>query len=82
MYALSNQDCKLGTVLLPPGLQAPPHAPLDSDPHGLTPEQSHFHRAQSVTSAVDYEYFDMGIGQVAQMHRHTIRLLVLGSNNS
>uniref|UniRef100_A0A3Q3JKS4 DDHD domain-containing protein n=1 Tax=Monopterus albus TaxID=43700 RepID=A0A3Q3JKS4_MONAL len=28
-------------------------------------EHSQFHRAQSVTSAVDYEYFDVGIGQVS-----------------
>ncbi|XP_024909030.1 phospholipase DDHD2 isoform X1 [Cynoglossus semilaevis] len=27
-------------------------------------QQQHFHRAQSVTGAVDYEYFDVGIGQV------------------
>uniref|UniRef100_A0A7N8YKE6 DDHD domain containing 2 n=1 Tax=Mastacembelus armatus TaxID=205130 RepID=A0A7N8YKE6_9TELE len=26
---------------------------------------NYFHRAQSVTSAVDYEYFDVGIGQVS-----------------
>ncbi|KAG8012066.1 Phospholipase DDHD2 [Nibea albiflora] len=31
----------------------------------VTMQQSQFHRAQSVTSAVDYEYFDMGIGQVS-----------------
>ncbi|XP_076006983.1 triacylglycerol hydrolase DDHD2 [Genypterus blacodes] len=59
------EDCKVGTVLLPPGLQAPPNASLAGDLHGMTPEESHFHRAQSVTSAVDYEYFDMGIGQVS-----------------
>uniref|UniRef100_A0A8C2ZJ74 DDHD domain containing 2 n=1 Tax=Cyclopterus lumpus TaxID=8103 RepID=A0A8C2ZJ74_CYCLU len=28
-------------------------------------QRSQFHRAQSVTSAVDYEYFDVGIGQVS-----------------
>lgn len=27
-------------------------------------QQPHLNRAQSVTSAVDYEYFDVGIGQV------------------
>uniref|UniRef100_A0A3P8U2A7 DDHD domain containing 2 n=1 Tax=Amphiprion percula TaxID=161767 RepID=A0A3P8U2A7_AMPPE len=32
---------------------------------GATPQQSQFHRTQSVTSAVDYEYFDVGIGQVS-----------------
>lgn len=34
--------------------------------------QSHFHRAQSVTSAVDYEYFDVGIGQVMHPNKNTI----------
>lgn len=38
---------------------------------GLTMQQSQFHRAQSVTSAVDYEYFDMGIGQVPHTHMIT-----------
>ncbi|XP_024131784.1 phospholipase DDHD2 isoform X2 [Oryzias melastigma] len=33
------------------------------DPGELSPEQSRFYRAQSVTSAVDYEYFNVGIGQ-------------------
>uniref|UniRef100_A0A671VXV1 DDHD domain containing 2 n=1 Tax=Sparus aurata TaxID=8175 RepID=A0A671VXV1_SPAAU len=32
---------------------------------GLTMQQPQFHRAQSITSAVDYEYFDVGIGQVS-----------------
>uniref|UniRef100_A0A3B3BCA1 DDHD domain containing 2 n=1 Tax=Oryzias melastigma TaxID=30732 RepID=A0A3B3BCA1_ORYME len=35
------------------------------DPGELSPEQSRFYRAQSVTSAVDYEYFNVGIGQVS-----------------
>ncbi|XP_072244121.1 triacylglycerol hydrolase DDHD2 isoform X1 [Leuresthes tenuis] len=45
--------------------QVPLHATSDGnqDSSGLTSQQSHFHRAQSVTSAVDYEYFDVGIGQ-------------------
>ncbi|TKS78789.1 Phospholipase DDHD2 [Collichthys lucidus] len=59
---------KTGAIRLAPGLQAPP--PVTSDADGnqsseLTMQQSQFHRAQSVTSAVDYEYFDMGIGQVS-----------------
>ncbi len=52
---------------LAPGLQVPPQVSSDHDgsqSSGLTMQQSQFHRAQSVTSAVDYEYFDMGIGQV------------------
>ncbi|KAF7660175.1 hypothetical protein LDENG_00286670 [Lucifuga dentata] len=61
------EDCKTGTVLLPPGLQAslPPGslASNHSQSSGLTPQQSQFHGA-SITSAVDYEYFDMGIGQI------------------
>ncbi|KAM6945137.1 triacylglycerol hydrolase DDHD2 isoform 3-T5 [Lycodopsis pacificus] len=63
-----SQDLKTGAVHLPEGLQAPP--PLNSDhdgnqSSGLPMQQSQFHRAQSVTSAVDYEYFDVGIGQVS-----------------
>nr|XP_046243238.1 phospholipase DDHD2 isoform X2 [Scatophagus argus] len=60
--------CKTGAVRLAPGLQAPPSVTSDHDgnqPSGQTMQQSQFHRAQSVTSAVDYEYFDMGIGQVS-----------------
>ncbi|XP_071755794.1 triacylglycerol hydrolase DDHD2 [Centroberyx gerrardi] len=65
-----QEDCKAGMVLLAPGLQAPPPDSLAIDHHGnqssgLTPQQSQFHRAQSITSAVDYEYFDVGIGQVS-----------------
>lgn len=63
-----SQGLKTGAVHLPEGLQAPP--PLNSDhdgnqPSGFPMQQSQFHRAQSVTSAVDYEYFDVGIGQVS-----------------
>ncbi|XP_053276689.1 phospholipase DDHD2 isoform X3 [Pleuronectes platessa] len=57
-----------GTVLLPPGLECPPQVTNDQDGNqssGVTPQQTQFHRAQSVTSAVDYEYFDVGIGQVS-----------------
>lgn len=61
------EDCRTGAVRLS-GLQVPP--PQSGDPEGNQPselmlQQYHFHRAQSITSAVDYEYFDMGIGQVS-----------------
>ncbi|XP_071338915.1 triacylglycerol hydrolase DDHD2 isoform X3 [Trachinotus anak] len=62
------EDCKTGTVRLAPGLQVPPQMISDHDGNqssGLTPQQHQFHRAQSITSAVDYEYFDVGIGQVS-----------------
>uniref|UniRef100_UPI0037E8BB39 phospholipase DDHD2 isoform X1 n=1 Tax=Semicossyphus pulcher TaxID=241346 RepID=UPI0037E8BB39 len=63
------EDCRTGAVRLAPGLQAPPQGTSDPDgdqPSGSTAaQQSQFHRAQSITSAVDYEYFDMGIGQVS-----------------
>ncbi|XP_041642581.1 phospholipase DDHD2 [Cheilinus undulatus] len=62
------EDCRAGALRLAPGLQAPPPETCDTDgnqPSGLTSPQSQFHRAQSITSAVDYEYFDMGIGQVS-----------------
>ncbi|XP_072289819.1 triacylglycerol hydrolase DDHD2 [Eucyclogobius newberryi] len=35
----------------------------DNQSSGLMPQQSQLLRAQSVTSAVDYEHFDVGIGQ-------------------
>uniref|UniRef100_A0A665U015 DDHD domain containing 2 n=1 Tax=Echeneis naucrates TaxID=173247 RepID=A0A665U015_ECHNA len=50
------------------GLQVPPQVNTDHDGNkspGLMQEQTHFHRTQSITSAVDYEYFDVGIGQVS-----------------
>ncbi|XP_070689431.1 triacylglycerol hydrolase DDHD2 [Pempheris klunzingeri] len=56
------EHCNTGTVRLAPGLQVP--AEMASSDDG-TQQQSQFHRAQSVTSAVDYEYFDVGIGQVS-----------------
>ncbi|XP_069379938.1 phospholipase DDHD2 isoform X3 [Paralichthys olivaceus] len=62
------EDCKTGTVHLAPGLQFPSQVTNDHDGNqssGVTPQQSQFHRTQSVTSAVDYEYFDVGIGQVS-----------------
>ncbi|KAK9522699.1 hypothetical protein VZT92_019147 [Zoarces viviparus] len=63
-----SQDFKTGAVHLPEGLQAPPPSNSDHDGNqssGFPTQQSQFHRAQSVTSAVDYEYFDVGIGQVS-----------------
>ncbi|KAG7490026.1 phospholipase DDHD2 isoform X1 [Solea senegalensis] len=60
------EDCKNGTVRLAPGLQVAPEVNRDGDGNQSSEvNQPHFHRAQSVTSAVDYEYFDMGIGQVS-----------------
>uniref|UniRef100_A0A3Q1EYM8 DDHD domain containing 2 n=1 Tax=Acanthochromis polyacanthus TaxID=80966 RepID=A0A3Q1EYM8_9TELE len=50
------------------GLQVPPQTAGENDGNQssrATPQQSQFHRTQSVTSAVDYEYFDVGIGQVS-----------------
>ncbi|KAG7250462.1 hypothetical protein CRUP_021262, partial [Coryphaenoides rupestris] len=63
------EDGRGGTVLLVPDLQAPP-PPGSSlvnhhDNQSSCPQHSHFHRAQSITSAVDYEYFNVGIGQVS-----------------
>lgn len=72
---LTQQECKTGTTHLAPGMQVPPQATSDHDGDqfsGPTAEQPHFHRAQSVTSAVDYEYFDVGIGQVAHMLRGSV----------
>ncbi|XP_040898862.1 phospholipase DDHD2 isoform X2 [Toxotes jaculatrix] len=59
------EDCKTGTVCPAPGLQVPPQVTSDHSGTGSTQQQFQFHRAQSVTSAVDYEYFDVGIGQVS-----------------
>ncbi|XP_047447158.1 phospholipase DDHD2 isoform X2 [Mugil cephalus] len=62
------QGYKSGAVRQAPGLQVPPDSTSGRDDNqfsGLTPQQAQFHRAQSVTSAVDYEYFDVGIGQVS-----------------
>ncbi|XP_036953894.1 phospholipase DDHD2-like [Acanthopagrus latus] len=70
-YAKRNclpEACKTGAVHLAAGRQVPPQ--VNSDLHGkpsfgLTVQQTQFHSAQSITSAVDYEYFDVGIGQVS-----------------
>ncbi|XP_023149935.2 phospholipase DDHD2 isoform X3 [Amphiprion ocellaris] len=63
-----RQDCKTEALRQALGLQVPPQVASDNDGNqssGATPQQSQFHRTQSVTSAVDYEYFDVGIGQVS-----------------
>ncbi|XP_062274292.1 phospholipase DDHD2 isoform X1 [Scomber scombrus] len=62
------EGCK--TMRLAPVLQVPPSDSLAIDHDGnqspgLGTQQPHFHREQSVTSAVDYEHFDVGIGQVS-----------------
>ncbi|KAM7391869.1 hypothetical protein PAMP_022520 [Pampus punctatissimus] len=61
-----SEGCR--TMRLAPGLQVPPQDFCDHDGNqssGLATPQSQFHRAQSITSAVDYEYFNVGIGQVS-----------------
>lgn len=67
-------------MLLAPGLQAPPDPSEDSpsptvsfgnQSPGASARQQQFLRAQSITSAVDYEYFDVGIGQVTHTHKDT-----------
>ncbi|XP_015228587.1 PREDICTED: phospholipase DDHD2 isoform X2 [Cyprinodon variegatus] len=59
------QDCKAAA-----GNQtsesAPPQVTSDGNqPSGPEAQQPLFHREPSITSAVDYEYFDVGIGQVS-----------------
>ncbi|XP_078809009.1 triacylglycerol hydrolase DDHD2 isoform X4 [Oryzias latipes] len=55
------EECKAAATLQMQDPQIPGH---DADElAGLSSEQSRFYRAQAVTSAVDYEYFDVGIGQ-------------------
>ncbi|CAB1322049.1 unnamed protein product, partial [Coregonus sp. 'balchen'] len=71
---LDSLEGRQGTVLLAPGLQAPPD-PSDDAPSptvslgnqspGASARRQQFLRVQSITSAVDYEYFDVGIGQVS-----------------
>nr|XP_029534156.1 phospholipase DDHD2 isoform X7 [Oncorhynchus nerka] len=66
------QEGRQGTVLLAPGLQALPDPSEDSPSPTVSfgnqsseasARRQQFLRAQSITSAVDYEYFDVGIGQ-------------------
>ncbi|KAG7480765.1 hypothetical protein MATL_G00059740 [Megalops atlanticus] len=60
------EEYRAGTPLLAPGLQA---GREDVGPAGLdaqgSSQRNTFLRALSTTSAVDYEYFDVGIGQVS-----------------
>uniref|UniRef100_A0A3P9KSQ4 DDHD domain containing 2 n=1 Tax=Oryzias latipes TaxID=8090 RepID=A0A3P9KSQ4_ORYLA len=57
------EECKAAATLQ---MQDPQIPGNDADElAGLSSEQSRFYRAQAVTSAVDYEYFDVGIGQVS-----------------
>lgn len=63
-----QQGCRTGLTNLAPGLQVPPEGTPDKEvdlPSELNAPQPHLNRAQSITSAVDYQYFDVGIGQVA-----------------
>ncbi|XP_052334852.1 phospholipase DDHD2-like [Oncorhynchus keta] len=66
------QEGRQGMVLLAPGLQALPDPSEDSPSPTVSfgnqsseasARRQQFLRAQSITSAVDYEYFDVGIGQ-------------------
>ncbi|XP_035999541.1 phospholipase DDHD2 isoform X2 [Fundulus heteroclitus] len=58
-----REDCKTAAGLLT--LESvPPHVSSDGNQSsGLPEQQPLFHREPSITSAVDYEYFDVGIGQ-------------------
>ncbi|XP_036381994.1 phospholipase DDHD2-like isoform X2 [Megalops cyprinoides] len=60
------EEYRAGTPLLAPGLQAGREdvGPAGSDAQGSS-QRNTFLRALSTTSAVDYEYFDVGIGQVS-----------------
>lgn len=68
LFFFSQQNSKTGAERQREGLQLPPQKmPNDQDGDqcsGLSSQPSQFHRTQSVTSAVDYNYFDVGIGQV------------------
>ncbi|KAJ8005690.1 hypothetical protein DPEC_G00120540 [Dallia pectoralis] len=79
------QDGQHGMVLLAPGLQAPEDpAPVDCQGQQETSaRRGQFHRGHSTTSAVDYEHFDVGIGQVSinypQMPFHPQAFFAFGS---
>ncbi|XP_075889313.1 triacylglycerol hydrolase DDHD2 isoform X2 [Nelusetta ayraudi] len=63
-----SEGCRTGAIGLAPGLQVPPVGSTDQEatlPSELQMPQPHLNRAPSITSAVDYEYFDVGIGQVS-----------------
>ncbi|KAM8866485.1 triacylglycerol hydrolase DDHD2 [Synchiropus picturatus] len=64
------EDCKVAAARLGPGAQNLPQDPSGSEVDGdllseSTKQPTQLHRAQSITSAVDYEYFNVGIGQVS-----------------
>ncbi|XP_061585065.1 phospholipase DDHD2 isoform X2 [Cololabis saira] len=60
------EECKMAAVQEGQESQVPPNMNSDGkQSSGLPPKRSSFHRAQSITSAVDYEHFDVGIGQVS-----------------
>ncbi|KAK5910152.1 hypothetical protein CesoFtcFv8_004014 [Champsocephalus esox] len=63
-----SEDSKNPAGRLPLGIQVQPESSSDQDDNqssAASMRRAHFHRAQSVTSAVEYEYFDVGIGQVS-----------------
>lgn len=71
----------MGAVCQAQGPQLQPEVTSTQDANessGLPPQQFQLHRPQSVTSAVDYEYFDVGIGQVQHMQTNTPSLFLLG----
>nr|XP_015828058.2 phospholipase DDHD2 isoform X2 [Nothobranchius furzeri] len=60
------EDCKPPAENQTQESEVPPVSTSDGNQSsGLMSQDPHFHRAQSITSAVDYEYFDVGIGQVS-----------------
>ncbi|KAM9810822.1 triacylglycerol hydrolase DDHD2 [Neosynchiropus ocellatus] len=65
-----SEDCKVAATRLGPGALNPPQdssgSEVDGDQLSKSARQpTQLHRAQSITSAVDYEYFNVGIGQVS-----------------
>ncbi|XP_068167705.1 phospholipase DDHD2 isoform X2 [Antennarius striatus] len=77
---------KTGASCLASGIQVPTQTTSDQDSNqsaGLAKQQSQFNRTHSVTSAVDYEYFDVGIGQVSidypQLAFHPQTFFAIGS---
>lgn len=64
---LFPKDGRPGSACLASGLQGSSQDSSTSDhnDHESSGLPSQLHRAQSVTSAVDYEHFDVGIGQVS-----------------
>ncbi|TNN54978.1 Phospholipase DDHD2 [Liparis tanakae] len=66
-YVKKKSVSETGAAHLFEGLQVPPpvNGDQDDDESPGFLQKSQFHRAQSVTSAVDYEHFNVGIGQVS-----------------